>query len=625
MANVYAGRIVRLDLSSGRQEEVELQESDLRTFLLGSGLAARLFYREMDPRCGPLEPAGPLYILNGLLTGTFLPTACRSSWCGRSPLTGIWNESNVGGHWGAELRFAGLDGLVVTGQAPEPVYLWVDGKSGRVEVRPAGHLWGLDHNATVERLLQETDPQAQVASIGPAGERGVRFAAVMVGEPLHTRAAGRGGMGAVLGAKRLKAIAVRGEGRPAYVNEAALKAGLREEVRRIRDRSMAMAEYGTAGGVPGSERTGDLPLRNWQEGSWPAGAQAIAGQRIRQEFLLRDTRCFACPIGCGKAVQMEWKGERVRGHGPEYETLAGFGGLLWNDDLPGIIALNDRCNRYGLDTISTSAVIAWAIEAYDRGFLTSRDTDGLELAWGDSEVALLLVDRIAHRQGFGNWLAEGVRSLARELGPAAEAFTVQVKGLEVAYHDPRAFTSMAVNYATANRGGCHLESLSYWNGYGVAQPELGFPEPVDPGDAVGQARLAVAFQNYFALFNPLGLCKFLGRAEVGPGTLARWIENALGWDVDVEELLRTGERLFNLKRLINLRLGISRRDDVLPPRLLREARPSGGAAGRLPDLETMLAEYDRLRGWEEGRPGRERLQALGLDLAWAGSASAADA
>jgi aldehyde:ferredoxin oxidoreductase len=592
---------------------VALQEQDLRTFLLGSGLAAWYFYQEMDPQCDALDPASPLYAFTGLLTGTILPTASRSTWCARSPLTGIWGESNVGGYWGAELRFAGLDGLVLTGRSPEPVYLWIDGREGILEVRSAKHLWGRDHFQTVEQVRAETDPKAHVVSIGPAGENLVRFAAVMEGEPDHARAAGRGGMGALMGSKRLKAIAVRGTDRPDYADKEALRSLVRTDIRRIRDCTMSMSEYGTSGGMAGAERVGGLPLKNWREGSWPEGAQAISGQRIRETYWVKHTRCFACPIGCGKAVKLDYAGEQIAGHGPEYETLAGFGAMLMNDDLPGIIALNDRCNRYGLDTISTSSTIAFATEAFERGLLGPADTDGLTLSWGDTATALLLVDRIARREGFGDRLAEGTRALAQELGPEAEGFAPHVKGLEFAYHDPRAYPSMAVNFATANRGACHLESLSYWNDWGLAMPELGYAEQVDVLDRAGQAGLAVAYQNYMSLFNPLGLCKFIGKAELGPSTLARWMELALGWDLKPEELLCTGERIFNLKRLINQRLGISRQDDTLPARFLQEPRPEGGAAGRLPDLAAMLQEYDRLRGWRKGRPTAERLDLLGLN------------
>jgi len=614
MAPLYTGRVLRVELSTGHTEEITLPEDDIRACFLGSGIAARLYYQGLETPRDPFDPQSPLYVFAGLLTGSILPTASRSTWCGRSPLTGIWGESNVGGYWGAELRFAGLDGLIVTGRAAEPVYLWIDGRSGTAEVRPAAGTWGRDYIEAAEILREETDPQARVAGIGPAGEHRVRFAAVMVGEGKHVRAAGRTGMGALMGAKQLKAVVVRGEQRPEYADAAGLTTAVRAANRHIRDMTRSLAEYGTAGGLVGSETAGGLPLRNWQDGSWPQGAQAIAGQRLRTEFFLQHSRCFACPIGCGKVVEAEWQGQQITGHGPEYETLGGFGGMLLNDDLPGLIAANERCNRYGLDTISTSTIIAFATEAFQRGLLGPTDTDGLALRWGDTTTTLLLVDRIAHRKGFGDRLAEGTRALAQELGPAAAAFAPHVKGLEIAYHDPRAYPAMAAVYATANRGACHMEGPCYWNHWGLAMPELGFPEKVDPADAAGQAGLAVAYQDYVALYNPLGLCKFIIKAEIGPATLAHWLRLTVGWEITPAELLSTGERLFNLKRLINIRLGVTQADDTLPARLLCEPRPSGEAAGRLPDLETMLATYGHRRGWETGRPTKARLHALGLDI-----------
>jgi aldehyde:ferredoxin oxidoreductase len=614
MPLVYAGRLLRLDLTTAEHRVEPIDDADVRRYLLGSGLAARIFYEEMDPDLHPLHPASPLLAFGGALTGTFSPTGCRSSWCGRSPLTGIWNEANVGGHWGAELRFAGLDGLIVTGRAAEPAYLWIH--DGQVEIRPAGHLWGLDHYEAVARLRAETDDKAQVACIGPAGENQVRLAGVMQGGQEHARTAGRGGMGALLGSKKLKAIVVRGQERPQYPDMKAFRAFVKEINPFIQANSVGLSLYGTAGGVGATEHTGDLPLKNWALGSWEEEAARISGQRIAETIFLRHTHCFACPIGCGKTVRIEegpYAG--VYGHGPEYETLAGFGGNCQCDDLHAIARMNDLCNRYGLDTISTSAVIAFAMEAYERGLLSTADTGGLDLTWGNAEAMIAAIEAIARREGIGRLLADGVRTAAAALGPQAEAFAVHVKGLEVPYHDPRAFVSMAANYATAARGACHLESLSYWLGYGVRWEGWYAPEDYDPHDSAGKGQMAADFQNYMAVYNPLGLCKFIVKGQVGPQQLAGLVNAALGWDWTAADLLETGERLVNLKRLINLRLGIRRADDTLPRRLLAEPRPSGMAAGVLPDLDRMLEEYYRVRGWTpEGVPTPERLARLDLEV-----------
>ncbi len=611
MPQVYAGKYLRLDLTTGESCVRAIADEDARRFFLGSGYAALLFHREMDAALPPLDPASPIYIFNGLLSGTFAPTGCRSSWCGRSPLTGIWNESNVGGHWGAELRFAGLDGLVITGHAKKPVYLYVH--DGAVEIRDAARIWGLDTYEAHDVLLAETDPRARAAVIGPAGENSVRFAAILQGGREHSRAAGRGGMGALLGSKNLKGIVVRGKERPSYPDAAGFRDLVREQNAFIKEHSVPMSNFGTAGGVIGAEGKGDLPIRNWREGSWPEGARRISGQAIAERIWVKHTFCHACPIGCGKLIEVrEGPHAGVGGEGPEYETLAGFGANLLIDDLAAVAALNDRCARYGLDTISASCVIAFAYEAFERNLLGADDLGGISLHWGNPEGAFALLEQIARRQGAGAWLADGVRTAAAHLGRGAGEFAIQVKGMEVPYHDPRAFASMGINYATAARGACHLEALAYWRGYGVEW--AGWQEgPHDRLSSAGAGELAVAFQNYFGVYNPLGLCKFLGKAGYAPADVARLVGRAMGWDIAAEELLLTGERIFNLKRLINNRYGIGRADDTLPVRLLEEPRPSGGAAGNLPDLALMLGDYYRARGWlPDGTPSPERLQALGL-------------
>jgi aldehyde:ferredoxin oxidoreductase len=610
MSSIYAGRFLRVNLDSAELREERISEADARRWLLGSGLAARLFYEEMDPAREPLDPASPLMVFNGLLTGTIAPAAARSSWCGRSPLTGIWNEANVGGHWGAQLRFAGFDGLVVTGRACAPAYVWIH--DGEVEIRDASHVWGHGTFETDERLREETDPGATVACIGPAGENLVPLAGVMTGGQGHNRAAGRGGMGALMGSKNLKAIVVRGSETPTYPDPERFRAAVRKANLLIRRRSEGMSLTGTAGGIPGTEVFGDLPLKNWREGSWPEGAQAISGQTIHETMWTRHTRCFSCPVACGKAVEVkEGPYAGTWGEGPEYETLAGFGGNLLIDDLPALAAINALCNDLGLDTISTSGVIAFATEAMEQGLISPDDAGGLHLAWGKPGPVLALVEQIAHREGLGALLADGVRAAANGMGPEAESFALHVKGMELPYHDPRAFVDIGLNYATASRGACHLEALTYWLGYGVEWP--GWQECPRDRFSSGEdtVQLVVEFQDYLATYNPLGLCKFMVKGGVDPARAVELLNAATCWDWTADDLLEVGERLFNLKRLINVRLGVTRADDTLPQRLLTEPRPCGTAAGVLPDLDGMLPMYYELRGWDaRGRPTHGRLEVL---------------
>lgn len=621
MPYAYAGKYLRIDLTTGAIASHIIAEADVRAYLLGSGYAAKLFYDEMAPDRPWDDPASPLLVFNGLLSGTFAPTGCRSSWCARSPLTGIWGESNVGGFWGAELRFAGYDGLVITGRSARPVYLWVDGLSAKAELRDAANLWGKNHYEVYDQARAETDPKAQTACIGVAGENLVRYAGVMQGGIEHARTAGRTGMGAVMGSKLLKAIVVRGKDRPEYFDPKGFRDVVKVANASIKDNSLAMSMMGSAGSVPNTEKYGDLPLRNWRDGSWDKAID-ISGQRIHETIFERHTFCYACPIGCGKTVITDdaspWAG--TRGHGPEYETLGGFGGMLLNADLNSIAHINMLCNDYGLDTISTSSCIAFAMEAVERGLLGPADLDGLDLTWGNAEAIVACVHQIAHRQGIGDLLADGVRLAAERLGPDAQKFAMHVKGLEVPYHDPRAFVSMAANYATANRGACHLEALSYYEGYNVEVPGLLYRPGADHWQArlqsEGSGRMAVRYQNYQATYNPLGLCKFIIKGLTGPAETAALVNQALGWGWTADDVFRTGERLFNLKRLINLRYGIRAADDMLPERFVSQPRPTGSAAGVLPDMALIMAEYYDERGWDaaSGAPRDERLAALELAL-----------
>lgn len=366
----------------------------------------------------------------------------------------------------------------------------------------------------------------------------------------------------------------------------------------------ALHLLGTAGGHPGTDKFGDNAIKNWRGGNWTEGTLKTSGKAIAETIFARHTFCHACPIGCGKAIEVkEGKYAGVKGEGPEYETLCGFGSNLQCDDLNAIAAMNDWCNRYGLDVISTSSTIAWAFEAYEKGVLTKDDTRGLELTWGDAEAIIALIHAIGQRQGLGDLLAEGVRAAAQRVGQNSDRYAIHVKGLELPYHDPRAFASMAANYATASRGACHLEAISYWRGNGLEWPGWQEGEAqkwVDRKrfDSSLAAASAIDFQNYMTTYNPLGLCKFIIKGSFTPAQTAELVNTALGWKWTGQDVLDAGARLFNFKRLINNRLGITAKDDVLPIRLTTEPRPTGSAAGVLPDMELIMKDYYQLRRWD---------------------------
>jgi aldehyde:ferredoxin oxidoreductase len=605
----FTSKLLDVDLCTQQSLEQAIPVERAQRYFLGSGLAASMFYERIRPDIAPLDANCPVYVFTGLLTGTMVPTACKFSVCGRSPLTGIWNESVSGGYWGAELRFAGYDGIAITGHAERPTYLWIT-ESGP-EFRDASHLWGLDCYESAERVRDETDPKAHVLVIGPAGERRVHLASIMV-DGHEARAVGRGGMGAVFGAKNLKAIAVRGTSRPTYYDEQGLRASVREKNQTIRDKSAGMSRLGTASGIAGAERNGDLALKNWLQGSWPEGAAKITGQTVAEQYEIKHYHCFGCPIGCGKLIPAGKNGEFV--HTPEYESVGTLGSMCLVDDLPSVIEANDLCNRLGLDTISTGAAIAAAMEAAERNLLPAEMLKGVNLSWGNGDTLVALTKQIGLKEGLGAWLGEGVRAFSRRLGPEAGDLDVTVKGLELPMHDPRAFVSMAANYATANRGACHLEGMTHWRGAaGLQLDGLYAPDPFDPHSSADKGKMVVGWQNYMATYNPLGLCKFAVKGGVGPNETSEWIRLALGWDVTPEELLHIGERIFNLKRLINARFGVNASADTLPRLLLEVARDSGGAAGVLPDQEGMLKEYYEERGWDSnGMPTYERLKSLSL-------------
>lgn len=609
----FSARVLKVNLFDLSAVTEEIDESLYRKYLGGSGLGANWLYYDYYYRHAPLHPEQPLIFIAGLLTGTMVPTACKTSVCGRSPQTGIWSEATVGGFWGQQLRGTGYDAIIIVGKAEKPVYLWLSEEGAYL--RPADRLWGLDTYATSDEVRKETDPKAQVACIGPAGENLVNLASIMIGGH-EGRAAGRCGLGALMGSKNLKAVVVHGRKKVELFDAEGLKESVRSSMKGIREATVGLTNFGTAGFVKNLELSGDMPIRNFGSGRWEEGAAKTCGQVFLEKGFKRRYGCFACPILCGKVITVpsgQFAGHE--GHSPEYETAAGFGGLCLNENPDTIIEANDLCNRLGLDTISTSGVIAFAMEAFEKGILTLEQSGGLSIRWGDSGAIVGLVNKIALKEGIGELLGEGVRLAAGRLGKNAVEFAIETKGLEYAYHDPRAFPSMAVNYATANRGACHLEGLTYFVENGALPPEeIGFEGDLNRFNQERKSELAATMQDYMNVLNALGLCKFLVRGRVGPAKVAEWVSLATGWKMDTRELLKSGERLHNIKRLYNNRLGISRKDDVLPMRLLSLDR-GGASAGSLPHWGKLISEYYRYRGWdEEGIPSPEKLRELDLIL-----------
>lgn len=607
------GKVLRVDLTANEISIQTFSDVVLRKYIGGSGLGAKILYEETYEQTDPLGPENVLIFMTGPLVGTMAPNFGRYEVITKSPLTGAYGEANSGGTWGVYLKRSGYDGIIIKGKAEKPVYLWIN--NGDVEIKDAAVLWGKDTYETDEILKKEHGPKVVTCSIGQAGENLVRFASIM-NDGRHSRAAGRCGVGTVMGSKKLKAIAVAGNMRPHIKNQTEFKESVRNWAPVIRKNTIGLGDYGTPGGMATVEAIGDLPVKNWSKGSFKS-AEKISGQAIAETIFTKHYHCAQCVIGCGKTVKIEsgpFAG--VEGGGPEYETLGLMGANCLIDDLGAIAKANDLCNRYGLDTISTGGAISFAIEAYEKGIITKEQTGGLELRWGNPESLIGMISKIAFREDIGYLLGEGTRIASKQLGPAAQEFAVHVKGMEFPAHDPRAKYSTALTYATSARGACHLNSFAYEFENGAALPELGYPETLDRFTTDGKGKFVAKFQDLMALFDSLTGCKFVifGLGDQAIATITSWLNYVTGWNMTTEEFLKTGARIVNLKRMYNVGCGLSRKDDIIPPRIFSHKRGEGGAADNLPHLGRMLDEYYQYRGWDEfGIPKSETLKELDLN------------
>jgi len=583
----YVGRVLCVDLTSGDVHDEPLDLNLAREYLGGSGLAAALLSREDVSLIDPLGPKNPLIWMTGPPVGTSMPSAGRVSVCALSPLTEIWGEANAGGFFGPALRFAGYDGIVVRGRAERLVFLSI--VDGGPQLHDAGALVGLGTYETQEAVRALLSlPTASVACIGEAGERQVRYAAVLND---HGRAAGRCGLGAVMGSKRLKAVAVSGRASIPVADAEALeataveiRAGIEADIA-----AQAIQMAGTAGYLDMALMYGDLPIRSFRRGE-REGAANLSGVRLTEEFLVRGRACYGCSIACGRETRAPRFGlDRV--DGPEYETLGALGSLLEIDDLEAVIHAGHLCNVHGLDTISTGVTIALACELFERGLMT--ETDGAPICYGDANRLPALIERIARREGIGDLLAEGSNRLAARFGVPELAVTV--KGLEVPMHDPRAFAGMAVTYALSPRGACHMQG----DAYSVDTGQLSVPEAgILPGDRLESSqekgRTAARTMIWRTIYNALNLCQF---SNPEPQLLLRALEEITGEARSIEDLMATGRRILKLKRSINERRGMTSAADRLPEVLLQPLG-DGGAQGVVPDLDRLLAgAYDEL-DWE---------------------------
>lgn len=617
----YVGRYLWVDLGDGTIEPRELSVEFAGKFLGGNGFGVKLLWDKVGPSVDPLSPQNVLIIATGPLCGTAWPTSGRVEAISKSPLTGIYGDSNSGGFFGPELKFTGYDMLVITGRASTPLYLWIN--EGKARLEDASRLWGLDTIETEEAIRKEKgDERIKVACIGPAGENIVRYAAIQV---TPNRSLARSGIGAVMGAKKLKAIAVRGTQKVPIAHPHEFTALARKMHQRIikNEAYPSVSRYGTPGLVMIVNEIGRFPSYNFKAGDFER-ARDICGETLRERFFVKDTGCFACPVKCDKVYRVrdgEFAGTTTSSL--EYETLNSLGSGIGNDNLAAIIAANDRCDRLGLDTISTGRSISFAMELYEKGILTKKDTGGFALEWGDYHVALQLIEQIAKRQGLGALLADGVRRAAKEIGHGAEYYAMEVKGQEIPAQDGRAQQSMGLAHITSTRGADHLKAFPTIDETGYPNEVIRrygrkyLPEMADPHATKYKPFLVKDGEDFGAVVDSVGVCKSGGTfvmAEIYWPEIAEGLTYATGLEFTADELKTIGERIYNLMRAYDAIHGITRADDRLPRRFTEEPSPSAGARGQIAHAEEMLDEYYALRGWDKklGWPTTATLDRLGL-------------
>jgi len=609
----YGGTVLRVNLTDGMVRSHPTEPELARAFLGGRGLNIKRLWDELPAHTDGLSPENILVLGVGPLAGTLFPGGARFNISAMSPQTGILGDANAGGFFGPELKFTGHDQVIISGRAERPVYLWIH--DDVVELRDARGLWGKDTRESTLAIQEELgDRDVQVAAIGQAAENGVRFAGVFAN---LNRPAARTGMGAVMASKNLKAIAVRGT----RLIPAADMARFVEIIERLDSIIYNHPEYvarrrlGTTRLIKALNAIGALPGRHFQEGTC-ARADAVSGEAIEAQYKVKSKACFACTIPCSRFLNVNdprYPGLRLEG--PEYEPLAAFTARVGNFDLPFALHCVDLCNRYGIDAIATSEVISWSMELYQRGLLRAEEADGLDLTWGCQETIEALIHKIAHREGYGDLLADGVRAAARKLG-RGEELAMHAKGLEVFQADVRSIKAYGLGNAVASRGADHLRSEPWFELSGDREEGVrryGIPETADRLAYRGKGLVVKHYEEMAAISDALGICKnTYNNMEVldWQGT-AELLQAATGWDFTGEEVQRIGERIVNLERLFIAREGITRRDDTLPRRFLQEPLPGWGS---VLELEPMLDEYYRARGWDvaTGLPTSAKLAELGL-------------
>ncbi|MFX1463885.1 MAG: aldehyde ferredoxin oxidoreductase family protein [Promethearchaeota archaeon] len=606
----FIGKLLKINLSNKEIIEEPLNEEIAKNFLGGTGYACRYLYDHLDKDTDPLSPDNILMFMTGPFLGSNIPGSGKFAVCAKSPYTGIWGESNCGGFLAPEIKKAGIDGIIITGASDKPVYLRIT--ENDAEIKDASNLWGKDIFKTSKILKEQAESNlTRVAAIGQAGENLVKYA--MIGS--EEKAAGRTGMGAVMGSKMLKAITIRGKKKPfEAADPEVLKVAIAKVHQYVKKTSLAsvIRYLGTAGGLDIYNVLGELPIKYWTQGSWDNSLN-ISGSTASEQIHTGSFPCFACPIGCAKRAVIkkgEYKTEREVAS-PEYETVVSFGSLILNDNLGSIVRANELCNTYGIDTISTGSTIAFVYYLFNNGKITSHDIDGLEPKWGVEKPALEMIKKIAFKEGIGNLLAEGSDAVGKNFGISQDEIAT-VYGMEVPYHDLRSNFGMAIAYGIGTtRGPCHCSCDMYNILQGIPLEEFGINDMDRYKDDEDMAIASARAQDLRAVTGSMIICGFL---YPPPSIIAEITQAVTGLMFTVDDMKIFGERIYMLKHLFNLKMGLTVADDRLPQILLKPLE-DGGSAGKSPNFQQLKEAYYKYRTFdpETGMPSAEKLKSLGLD------------
>ncbi len=612
MLGGYWQKIAVVDLTTKKVDYLHPSEEDLQAYIGGSGLGAKLLYENVPAGIDPLGPENVLLLMTGPYVGTKVFNSGRFEVVTKSPMTGIYLESDCGGKWGTVLKACGLDGIMIKGKADQPVYILIE--DDQISIKPAVDLWGKGSFDTDRLVREEMGRGSECVSIGQAGERLNVMAGIMTAGR-EGRTAGRGGSGAVMGSKNLKAIGVKGSKKVPIADQQAFDALWQE----IKPKMMEVYDgplgtYGTSCAVQIFNDVGDLPIKNWLWGTWDK-AHKVSGQHMADTILKKRYHCGACLIGCGRTVEIpEGKFKMETGGGPEYETLGMIGSGCLVDDIEAVAKAGEYCNDYGMDTISVGSALGFLMEAWEHGMIDEKDTGGLQMTWGNGEAMVEMVRKIGEREDIGDTMANGILAAVEKVGPLSAEFAIHTKGMDFPAHDPRGRGGLAVAYATSNRGACHMQAYNQdFEGEGCLHiSDLGYDAPMPPYTNEGKGKFVADQQNFMSMCDSLKLCKFVVFGGMTVGPMTRFLNCITGWNFTNEQWIECGERIFNIKRLFNNREGITRKDDTIPARILTSPR-QGGSGDYVPDLGYQLRDYYRARGWDEwGIPTPETLQRLGL-------------